>query len=304
MEGLKDLLVRKTVNWFSYVVNVFWILLGITLSAIFLEIENSEPSSDFRCGSNGDNEEVIGVKCYEQYEKQCNKFGIPVYGFVIFNFFVTASVCGIYSQAVKSIVDDELEGDADRDVEGRTSRRKLFKAHCLQLLARFVLGIIFVLLQAKLLYSQNFPSKFNCNLTKDEKFSDNTAGASPNVTQTQTSYQCFNQGAAKKTFWAYAVIFVTGTFAILVFVEVLYMLLRARKVERFMEDTQFYNYYLKSNSYVYQPEPKQLSEEEESFNCPQTNEQTSVSTFIERMKEHVLRKTKRSDRDPFNPNPG
>ena len=60
------------------------------------------------------------------------------------------------------------------------------------------------------------------------------------------------------------------------------MLLRAKKVERFMEDTQFYNYYLKSNS----------------------NEQTSVSTFIELKKEHVLRKTKRSDRDPFNPNPG
>ena len=303
MEGLKDLLVRKTVNWFSYVVNVFWILLGIILSAILLEIENSEPSSDVRCGSNGDNEEVIGVKCYEQYEKQYNKFGIPVYGFVIFNFFVTAVVCGIYSQAVKSTVDD-LEGDADRDVEGRTSRRKLFKAYCLQLLARFVLGIIFVLLQAKLLYPRNFPSKFNCNLTKDEKFSDNTASTSPNVTQTQTSYQCFNQGAAKKTFWAYAVIFVTGAFVILVFIEVLYMLLRARKVERFMEDTQFYNYYLKSNSYVYQPEPKQTSEEEESFNCPQTNEQTSVSTFVERMKEHVLRKTKQSDRDPFNPNPG
>ena len=147
---------------------------------------------------------------------------------MIFNFFVTAGVCGIYSQAVKSIV-DELEGDADRDVEGRTSRRKLFKAYCLQLLAWF-------------------PSKFNCNLTKDQKFSDNTASTSPNVTKTQTSYQCFNQGAAKKTFWAYAVIFVTGTFAILVFTEVLYMLLRARKVERFMEDTQFYNCYLKSNS--------------------------------------------------------
>ena len=238
MEGLKDLLVRKTVNWFSYVVNVFWILLGIILSAIFLEIENSEPSSNFRCGSNGDNEEVIGVKCYEQYEKQYNKFGIPVYGFVIFNFFVTAIICGLYSQALKSIV-DELEGDTDRDVEGLTSRKKLFKAYCLQLLARFVLGIIFVLLQAKLLYPRNFPSKFNCNLTKDEKFSDSTASASPNVTQTRMSYQCFNQGAAKKTFWAYAVIFVTGTFALLVFIEAIYMLLRARKVERFMEDTIF-----------------------------------------------------------------
>ena len=140
MEGLKDLLAPKTLHWFSYVANVFWILLGIILSAIFLDIENSEPRFDFHCSSNGDKELIRG-KCYEQYEKQHNKFGIPVYGFVIINFLVTASVCGIYSQAVKKRV-DELEGRTRRRNRNVTGKR-LFKAYCLQLLVRFVLGIFF-----------------------------------------------------------------------------------------------------------------------------------------------------------------
>ena len=266
MEGLKDLLAPKTLHWFSYVANVFWILLGIILSPVFLDIENSEPT-DFRCGSNGEKEFIRG-KCYEEYDKQYNKF--PVYGFVIINFLVTASVCGIYSQAVKSRVEElERENNADDDVEGQTPRKKLFKAYCLQLLVRFVLGIFFLLLQTKLLYPLSFPSNFNCNLTTDGKFSDITAGASRNETQTQTSYECHNQRAAKKTVWAYAVIVVTGAFALLVFIESLYMLLcRARKVSfrAFTEDQEFHKCYLSSSK--------------------PTDEQ-------------VPRKTERSDRDPL-----
>ena len=228
MEGLKDLLAPKTLHWFSYVANVFWILLGIILSAIFLDIENSEPRFDFRCGSNGDKELIRG-KCYEQYDKQYNKF--PVYGFVIINFIVTASVCGIYSQAVKSRVEELERRDRNQDVEDRTqqrnnslSERKLFQAYCLQLLARVVLGISFVLLQTKLLYPLSFPSNFKCNLTRDEIFSDITTRASRNETLTQTSYECHNQRAAKKTFWAISVIVVTGSFAFLVFIECFYLL--------------------------------------------------------------------------------
>ncbi|CAH3119421.1 unnamed protein product [Porites lobata] len=263
MEGLKDLLAPKTLHWLSYVANVFWILLGIILSAIFLDIENSEPRFDFRCGSNGDKELIRG-KCYEQYDKQYNKF--PVYGFVIINFLVTASVCGIYSQAVKSKV-EELENSTvntrneDDDAEGQTPRKKLFKAYSLQLLARFVLGISFVLLQTKLLYPLSFPSNFNCNLTRDEKFSEITASGSRNGTQMQTSYECHNQRAAKKTFWHDAVIVLTGTFAFFVFIESLFMLLRARNVKDFMEDPNFHKYYLNSNQQLNAPpaEPEELS---------------------------------------------
>ena len=270
MEGLKDLLAPKTLHWFSYVANVFWILLGIILSAIFLDIENSEPRFDFRCGSNGDKELIRG-KCYEQYDKQYNKF--PVYGFVIINFLVTASVCGIYSQAVKSKV-EELEDNPRNPDLGQTSRKKLFKAYCLQLLARFVLGIFFLVLQTKVLYPFNFPSNFNCNLTRDGKFSDITASASRNETQTQTSYECHNQRAAKKTVWANAVIVVTAAFALLVVIESLYMLLcRARKVSfrAFTEDQKFHKCYLSSNK--------------------PTDEQ-------------VPRKTEGSERDPLRPYPG
>ena len=269
MEGLKDLLAPKTLHWFSYVANVFWILLGIILSPIFLDLENSEPT-DFRCGSNGEKELIRG-KCYEEYDKQYNKF--PVYGFVIINFLVTASVCGIYSQAVKSKV-QELENNCRNADLGQTSRKKLFKAYCLQLLARFLLGIFFLVLQTKVLYPFNFPSNFNCNLTTDGKFSDITASASRNETETQTSYECHNQRAAKKTVWANAVIVVTAAFALLVVIESLYMLLcRARKVSlrAFTEDQKFHKCYLSSNK--------------------PTDEQ-------------VPRKTEGSERDPLRPYPG
>ena len=297
MEGLKDLLAPKTLHWFSYVANVFWILLGIILSAIFLDIENSEPRFDFRCGSNGDKELIRG-KCYEQYDKQYNKF--PVYGFVIINFIVTASVCGIYSQAVKSRV-EELERDKNQDVENRTQQRnnnlterKLFKAYRLQLLARIVLGISFVLLQTKLLYPLSFPSNFKCNLTRDEIFSDITASASRNETLTQTSrYECHNQRAAKKTFWADSVIVVTGSFAFLVFIECLYLLSRAKKVERFTVDPKFYKYYLSSNK----PNPS-TSEQEQELSTFSNN---LVAPSIEQMKKHVREVTKRSYKDLKSP---
>ena len=96
------------------------------------------------------------------------KFGIPMYGFVIINSFVTASVCGIKSEFVKSRVkelEDNSRNAADRDVEGRIPRKKLFKAYCLQLFATFVLGIFSLVQHTKLLYPLSLPSNFNCTLT-------------------------------------------------------------------------------------------------------------------------------------------
>ena len=297
MEGLKDLLAPKTLHWFSYVANVCWILLGIILSAVFLDVEINEPRFDFRCGSNGD-KELIGGKCYEQYDKQYNKF--PVYGFVIINFLVTASVCGIYSQAVKSRVEElERENNADDDVEGQTPRKKLFKAYCLQLLVRFALGISFVLLQTKLLYPPSFPSNFKCNLTRDEKFSDITASGSRNETQTQTSYECHNQRAAKKTFWADAVILVTGVFAFLVFIESLYLLWRTKRVQGFTEDPKFHKYYLNSNTDKHTDPEQVLLTTEPSIN--RTPHETLLAHSIEQMKKHVREVTERPYKDLKSP---
>ena len=95
-----------------------------------------------------------------------------------------------------------------------------------------------------------------------------------------------NQQTVKKTFWAYAVIIVSGTFAFLVFSETLYIYLRARNVVRFIVGLQFHNYYLKSNSIA---SPAELQHQE-------------LST----MKRHVREVTERPYRDlksPFH-NPG
>ncbi|CAH3183248.1 unnamed protein product [Porites evermanni] len=179
----------------------------------------------------------------------------------------------------------------------------------------------------KLLYPLSFPSNFNCNLTRDGKFSDITASGSRNGTQTQTSYECHNQRAAKKTFWSDAVIVVTGTFAFFVFIESLFMLLRARNVTDFMEDPNFHKYYLSSNQQLNAPTAE--SEELNAFNnydshtnppstAPTDNESLSeqqqqefnspsVATFIERMKEHVRSVTGKAYADPaapFHYNPG
>ncbi|CAH3119463.1 unnamed protein product [Porites lobata] len=327
MQDLKDFLAPKTVNSFSYVAILGWLFLGIVLSGIFLDIEINESRADFRCGSEDANKEVISGKCYEQYEKQNNKFGIPVYGFVIINFLVTASVCGIYSQAVKSRV-NELEASTNAGEEGRTrqeitdpTRKKLFIGYCCQLVVRFLLALVFVLLQAKLLYPRSFPSNFNCNLIKEGNFT-----AAQNVKRTQTSYECHNQRAAKKTFWANAVIVVNGVLMFLVFIEVLYIVfLWVTKGQRFMEDLQFHNSYLKSNSSVF-PETQQQeliihrndtpseqqssapsNNEQPSFNCTETNEQTPVVTFIESMKKHIRGVTEQPYVDqatPFHRKPG
>ena len=159
MELLKELLSPKTLHWLSYVANLLWIGLGVIFLGIFADMESNESRFDFRCGSNKDKELIRG-KCYEQYEKQYHK--MPVFWFVIINFLVTASVCVFYSQAVKSRV-NELEAhikDEEEQAEQRIrnpTRKKLFTAYCFQLAARFLLGIFFVVIQASLLYPDNFP---------------------------------------------------------------------------------------------------------------------------------------------------
>ena len=241
---------------------------------------------------------------------------MPVYWFVIINFFVTSSVAVIYSQVVKSRV-NELEAhikDEEQQAEQRIrnpTRKKLFTAYCFHLAARFLLGIFFVVIQANLLYPHNFPSNFNCNLIRVDNFTNVTVIATSNVKQTQTSYECHNQRAAKKTFGCHFLIGVTGFFALLEFVETTFILLRfvrsIRREERFMEDPQFYKCYLKSNSNASLLEPERRALYRTNNDQRQHQPPTSIATYIERMKKYAQTVTNRPLRDlksPFHRNPG
>ncbi|KAJ7375008.1 hypothetical protein OS493_001735 [Desmophyllum pertusum] len=204
------------------------------------------------------------AKCFEQYQKLYNKFSIPVYAFVIVNFSFIGIVCVIYSQIVKSRVDGLLQAnnsdDERRQPCNQTRRRKLFLAYCCQLAIRFALGIIFIVLQTQLLYPSNFPSNFKCNLTPRGSHAVNSSGNIQNTTQSAL-YECHNQRATKKTFWTNAVSAVNGVFALLILIEFVCILVRARKGKKFMEDSQFLKDHLNA---VLPQNPQQEPERQDS----------------------------------------
>ena len=313
MDNLKELLVPKTLNKLSYAAVICWILFGGTLFGIFADMENSESRFDFQCGgAKSENTDLVRGKCFDKYEELYNKYSIPVYGFVIVNFSLIAIVCVIYSQFVKSRVEQLLEGnrnngDTERQSpdEENPTRRKLFTAYCCQLSARLVLGILFIVLQTQLLYPSNFPSNFNCHLTSGGNQASDSSATGQN--STQALHECQNQRATKKTFWMFAVILVNGAFALVILIETICILSRARKVGDFMEDRQFLKDHLKSI-------PPQHESEHESPLMPQHPEQheseelqqTHLSLFIESLKRTIVEETEKLPdlRSPFVMDPG
>ena len=276
MESLRELLAPKTVNKFSFTANVLWLVLGVVLSSVFLEMENNEPR--FHCDAK-DDQELIQGKCYEQYEKRFNKLSIPVYAFVLFNFFTPMIACGIYSQYVKSRISKLEEQQQPLQPRQGSPPKKLFKAYCFQLVVRFLLGILCISLQKTVFYPQTFPSNFICDLMEKDQPSEN-------ITQTQT-YECHNQRATYKNFWTYTVIVVNGIFAFLVLMEIFYILTRVMKKRRLVEDFPFYAFHLRSHASV---QPEQLQQH---------------SPF-QVMKDNIIKETERLRdlQSPFRPNPG
>ena len=279
MESLKELLTPKTFNKLSFVAIFVWIVLGVTLLGIFADMENSESRFDFRCdGKLTGDKDLIRGKCFERYEKQYSKFSIPVYGFVIVNFAVVVIVAVIYSKCIESTVDELEARNADAEAliqQGNETSRRLFLAYCCQLAIRFALGILFIVLQTRVLYPSKFPSNFECTITRE---GNSSAYPSANFTQAQT-YECHNQRATKKTFWTDAVIVVNGIFAFVVLMEIVWIMSRARNRSIFMEDSQFFANHLKFNPVAAHPEV-QIS-----------LQQVRLQALIKSMKETIMKDT-------------
>ena len=255
MECFKELLTPKTFNKLSFVAVICWVASGGILLGIFADIQNSESRFDFSCDATKNNKDVIEGKCFEQYEKRYNK--LPVYGFVIVNFGLIALVAVIYSQIVKSRVDDLELPNADNESQLQqahpTRRYRLFVAYCCQLAFRISFAILFMALQTQVLYPQNFPSDFKCDMIP--RAGNNSITQSTNFTQITQAYSCHNQRATNKNFWTNALIVVNGAFGLVVFVEIVWILSRARKGKTFMEDSQFFADHLKAKP---QTDPQQI----------------------------------------------
>ena len=266
MESLKELLAPKTFNRISYIAVICWIPLGLILLGIFAEMENSESRFDFRCAAESEKIDLVRGECFKQYEKQYNKSGVPVFGFVILNFFFIGIVGGIYSQVVTSRVNQLQATNRGRSPE---TKRRLIVAYLCQLVTRSAMGIVFIVLQTQVLYPANFPFDFLCQIGGGSHAAN---ASSTDSIQNTTIYQCNNQRATKKTFWMHAVTVVNGAFVLVTLIEIICILSRARKGKKFLEDSQFLADHLPPR-------------EEQDSQAP------SLSAFIENLKKSIMKNT-------------
>ncbi|XP_029181959.2 NACHT, LRR and PYD domains-containing protein 1 homolog [Acropora millepora] len=245
-----------------------WYYLGMMLApGKYLEIQFNEPSSDLRCDANDnrDKDFIRGI-CFDQYQKQNNKQGLPLYAFITFNFLVIHVVAVIYSQIVKSTV-RELESRHGQGAEQRRSCFLFFAYFCQLAISCGLRIIFFTLLEREQFYPKTFPANFICSIKN-------------------VSVHCFTQRAGDKNFWIETLKYANGIFALVAFVEILWILLRSAK-----GNWEFYVDHLKSNSG--HPELVQAPND--------------FSSAIQTLKEDCLRDTEQlSDlKQPFRrPNPG
>ena len=236
---MKEAISPKTLNKFTFALVIVWIVVGATLCTAFSELEISEPRYDFGCNMTLNND-FIRKKCYDQYRIQNHKLGMPPYLFIIVNALLIPTVTLIYSQCAKSTVTELENSPQDANRTPRNRRRTLFIAYICHLIISFLLEMTFiVLLEAHLFYPKNFPSDFSCTIAK----------TSFNLTQSTSTFNCFNQRAGYKNVWIKVVKAANGIFALLAFLEIIWILSRARHGKKFMQNWQFYADHLKSNSH-------------------------------------------------------
>ena len=311
--AIKEATSTKTLNKFANALFICWIVVGALLIGAFSKMEISEPRYDFQCHGIGNiNKDFLQRKCYDQYKRENHKLGIPPYLFVLFNVFLILIVTFIYSKCVKSTVNGLERSPEGAEGEPSNRRRNLFIAYLCQLVVSITLEItFFVSLMTHLFYPSNFPSHFSCSLV--------------NLTQFTNFFTCFNDQASYKNIWIKVVAAANGILAFFAFLEIIWILSRARNGIKFMENRQFYADHLKSNSDEHcqaQPEEMPLVEPQPpAVNMPGKAEITlsppehpepnqapnDFSTAIQTLKEDCLRRTEQlSDlKQPFRrPNPG
>ena len=229
---IKEVISPKTLSKFTFALVVLWTVLGAILCGAFLELKINEPRYDFRCDGTGEtrNIDYIRGECFRQYWIQNHRHGIPPYAFILLNVALIPIVTIIYSLCVKSTV-YKLERRGNRtETEPRDKRRTLCIAYVCQLVVNIALEItFFALLETHLFFPKNFPSNVSCTVKN-------------------LSVNCNTTRAGEKNVWITLAEVINGFFAVCAFVEIIWILSRARNSKQFLENRHFYVHHLESNS--------------------------------------------------------
>ena len=242
MDTFKEFLLSKYFSSFGYVVAVFHVPALVIIVAFTGQLRTSERRT-FRCDVSDCRDD-----CLREYDEQFNS-PIPLFGFALLSFVPLLVVCIAYSWCfVKSRV-DEIEAAMKPDPENprprpRVTTKKVFRSYFIHLVLRFVLGILFAVLQNFVFYTSDFPTEFVC-VVCDAPFAAKPAkptGNSTNFNRTKvdsSAVDCNNSVGSDYSSWAKGIWIVNVLFAFLVFGEMCYLLVRAQKVQEFTFDSEF-----------------------------------------------------------------
>ena len=306
MELLKDLAIKKTLSILRDVTGKIWILIGSTLFTIFLLIENGKSASDILCEGefNDKDENLISKKCYFEYQKTYSK--LPVYGFVLINFFTLAIVPIIFSILLQFRVNKLQTHNQNVEAQLQQNRRRgLFNAYCCQLAATIVLATVFIIvLQTRAFRaSTHFPSNFNCTLSNQGSNSSAFSSAYSSLTKTDI-YTCQNIRATEKSRGSIALTFFNGFWAIFALIELVWIFSRVRNGLQFIYDPQFYANHLRFNQE--QEQRQQQSEEAGLLSGLRSEQQAELQAKLERLKDRIKMRSERLEdlNQPIRPRPG
>ena len=242
MDTFKEYLLSKYFSSFGYVVAVFHVPALIIIVAFTGQLRTSERRT-FRCDISDCRDD-----CLREYDEQFNS-PIPLFGFALLSFVPLVVVCIAYSWCfVKSRV-DEIEAAMKPDPENprprpRVTTKKVFRSYFIHLVLRFVLGILFAVLQNFVFYASDFPTEFVC-VVCDAPFAAKPTKSTGNSTNfnsikvDSSAVDCNNSVGSDYSSWAKGIWIVNVLFALLVFGEMCYLLVRAQKVQEFTFDSEF-----------------------------------------------------------------
>ena len=260
IDAVKEYLAPKRFGAFAYVCLIVHFLCGLIFTVVTSALRATE-FSKFSCTIDTASSTVYKIyvekTCYSRYEQTYNS-PLPLYGFALLSIGVVIIVSVIYSLGVSSRVEDEIDrasgGIEQTGMTGNEQTNNGFYVcyfYFLHLVFRFMLGIVFTVLQYIVFYPNGFDFEYSCTLpnsdinTMPQKW-NKTSMSVWNGTQVLA---CENHSALEKQLWSMIVAILNTAFAFLILGEVVYLarklpILKCHSVVGWRSDSEFITVYL------------------------------------------------------------
>ena len=277
IDAAKDYLTPKRFGIVAYVCIIVHFLCGLAFT-VLTAILRAREDGKFSCFVDGQStatyKKQVDQACFLRYDEAYNS-PLPLYGFVLLSIGSTVLISVIYSLVAWKRV-DEIEsnyhkGQNDSVATDQTQNMRtiyVFYSYFVHLVLRALFGIIFTVLQHAYFYPNGFDSKFACNLRPTDDVTPNGMNTSKSGSRNSTSFTCQNATASEKMAWGITVSILNCLVAIIILVEVVYLLrgfsiLKCHCEDGWKSDSEFVTVHLLGKQ-CDEPERRPLSS---TINC-------------------------------------